>query len=255
VKPSKVVVTLLALIEAAAAQEKKKDDSPRIIALTPLHVILGETQTVRLRGLKLKEVTEIRTTPPVTITLKEKKDAAPPNGLEAKDVGDQELVADLTVPADCAAAAIELTAVAPSGNSETLKVFAIAKEAVAKEKEPNNGFGDAQVVDLSKPISGRIEPDKDVDVYRVDGHSGTALNVRITAATAGSLLDPVLSVFDAAGHLIGSVDDTDGTRDARLTVTPTADGPLCLVVCDAHDRGGPWHEYWLQFDPQPRIAF
>ena len=246
------LATALLLVAAQAlAQEKKKEDLPRIIAVTPLQVVAGETQTVRLRGLKLKDVTELRCTPGITVTVKEKKDAAAPNGLEAKDVGDQELVAELAVPADCAAASIELTAVAPAGESEARKIFVTPKNVMVTEKEPNNGFAEAQAVDQSKPISGRIEPDKDVDVYRVDGHAGTALKVRITAATAGSLLDPVLSVFDATGHLLGSADDTDGTRDARLTVTPKADGPLCLVVCDAHDRGGPWHEYRLEFDPQP----
>jgi hypothetical protein len=160
VRSAKFAAAFLALAAAAAAQEKKKEDLPRIIAVTPLHVVIGETQPVRLRGLKLKEVTEIRSTPPLTVTIKEKKDAAPPNGLEAKDVGDQELVVELSVPTDCSSAAIEFTAVAPSGDSETRKVYVIAKEAVAKEKEPNNGFSDAQVVDLSKPISGRIEPDK-----------------------------------------------------------------------------------------------
>src|SRR4029450_8807632 len=98
-----------------------------------------------------------------------------------------------TVPADCSATSLALTAVAPAGTSESRRVFIIGQESVPKEKESNNGFSEAQPIDQSKPISGRIEPDKDVDVYRVDGHSGTALNVRITASTAGSLLDPVLS--------------------------------------------------------------
>ena len=246
----KIVPALIFTAAAALAQENKSD-LPRLIAVTPLHVVLGETQTIRLRGLRLKEVTELRSSPTVSITVKEKKDAAPPNGLESKDVGDQEIVAELTVPLDCSATSLALTAVASAGNSESRRVFIIGKGSVAKEKESNNGFSEAQLIDQSKPISGRIEPDKDVDVYRVDGHSGTALNVRITASTAGSLLDPVLSVFDAAGHLLGSVDDADGTRDSRLTITPTSDGPLCFVVCDAHDRGGPWHEYRLQFEPRP----
>ena len=89
----RIVVAAL-LCGASATAEEKKNDAPQITAITPLSVVAGETQTVRLRGLKLKEVTEIRSTPALGATVKEKKDAAPPNGLEAKDVGDQELVID-----------------------------------------------------------------------------------------------------------------------------------------------------------------
>jgi hypothetical protein len=239
----------LLVFASAAAAEEKKDDAPRITAISPLHLILGETQAVRLRGLKLKEVTEVRCTPAMPATIKEKKDATPPNGLEAKDVGDQELVAELKVPADCKSSSVEVQVVAPGGSAQRA-FLATAKDALAAEKEPNNGFAEAQPVDCSKPIAGRIDPDKDVDVYRIDGRSGATVNVRIAATEAGSLLDPILTIFDAAGHLLAAADDSDGSRDTRLTVTPKDDGPLSLVVSDAHDRGGPWHEYRLQFEPQ-----
>lgn len=246
-RPRIVVAALLC--GASAMAEEKKSEAPQVLAITPLSVVVGETQTVRLRGLKLKEVTEIHSTPVLSAVVKEKKDAAPPNGLEAKEAGDQELVIELTVPADCPAKTIALEAVAPAGRSAPRGISVTAKDAEVREKEPNNGFREAQPWDMAKPLAGRIEGDKDVDVFRIEGRAGKPLTVRITAASAGSLLDPVLSFFDTDGHLLATADDTDGGRDARLSVTPKMDGPLCLVVSDAHDRGGPWHEYRIEAQP------
>jgi hypothetical protein len=244
------VALFLVIGSAASPAQEKKSDAPRITAIAPMHIVLGETQTIRLRGLKLKEVTEVRSMPVVNMAIKEKKDAAVPNGLEAKDVGDQELLAEVIVPADCTATELAITAVGPAGSSEVKTLSLVNKGVLAEEKEANNGFLEAQLIGPSKPISGRIEPDKDVDVFRVDGQRGSAVNVRITAATAGSLLDPILSAFDTAGRLLATVDDTDGSRDAQLAITPTADGPLMIVVSDANDHGGPWHGYRLEVQTQ-----
>ena len=246
-----VKLASLLLVGVSAFAQENKHESPRITAIAPLHLVAGETQIIHVRGLKLNDATELRSTPALPLSVKEKKDAAPPNGLEAKDVGDQEIVAEITIPIDCAVTTLGLSVVAPTGTSQERNVFVIRKEDMAKEKEPNNGFAESQIVDQTKPITGRIEPEKDVDVFRVDGRAGKAVSVRVTAASASSLLDPILSVFDSSGHLLGMVDDASGSRDPQLTVTPSSDGPLCFVVCDAHDRGGPWHEYRLQFDPEP----
>ena len=243
-------IALAALFCAlSASAEDKKNDAPQITAITPLSVVVGETQTVRLRGLKLKDATEVRSTPALNATVKEKKDAAAPNGLEAKDVGDQELVLELIVPADFAAKTVAFEAIAPSGKIAPREIRVVAKNAVVREKEPNNGFREAQTWDTAKPLEGRIEADKDVDVFRIEGHTGKPLTFRVTAASAGSLLDPILSIFDAEGRLLVTADDAEGGRDTRVSVTPKIDGPLCLVVSDANDRGGPWHDYRIEAQP------
>jgi hypothetical protein len=245
-----MAIALLGLVAAAVAQEKKAEP-PRITAVTPLRVIAGETQTVRLRGAKLKEAIEVRSTPALGATVKEKKDAAVPNGLEAKDVGDQELVVELVVPADCAAKTIALEVVTPAGTTAPREIAVGAKDAEVREKEPNNGFREAQPWDGAKPLAGRIEGDKDVDVFRIEARAGQPLTIRITAAAAGSLLDPTLALFNAAGQLLASADDSADSRDARLSFVPKTDGPLCLVVSDAHDRGSAWHEYRIEREAQP----
>ena len=244
----RIAATFFLCAFVAEAQEKKPEP-PRAIAISPLRATLGETQTLRLRGLKLKDVTEVRCTPTMTVTVKEKKDAAPPNGLEAKDVGDQELAIEVNIPADFSGKKIALEVVTPTGTTSPQEVAVVAKDFAVREKEPNNGFRESQPWDAAKPMAGKIDGDKDVDVFRISGTAGKSMAFRITAASAGSLLDPILAIFDGDGRMLVTADDSDGGRDAKLSLTPKTDGPLFLVVSDAHDRGGAWHEYSLEREP------
>lgn len=243
------LATAFALVAVAAFAEEKKDEAPRVMAVFPIQLTAGEKATLRLRGLKLKDATEVRVAPEAQATLKEKKDTGVPNGLEAKDVGDNEIAIELTPPEGCTKLTVEI--VTPGGATKPREVLIFAKDALVAEKEPNNGFREAQPIEPGKPLRGKIDADKDVDVFRFDAHAGKALTARVIATDAGSLLDPIVSLFDTAGHLLANDDDTAGHRDPVLTFTPKTDGALCLVVNDAHDRGGPWHEYRLEISQQP----
>jgi hypothetical protein len=65
-------------------------------------------------------------------------------------VGDTEVVIELTPPADCAKVSIEL--VTPGGATEPREIPVLAKDATGAEKEPNDGFREAQPLDLAKPV-------------------------------------------------------------------------------------------------------
>lgn len=247
----KRIAVAICLFATLADAEDKKPEPPKIVAVAPLRLVIGETQKVQLRGLKLKDVTEVRCKPALVLSVKEKKDAAPPNGLAANDVGDQELVVELTVPADCTAKTVTLEVVTPDGTTLPREFAIVAKNPEAREKEPNNGFREAQPWDTGNPMTGRIDADKDVDVFRAEGHAGKSFAVTAVAAAAGSLaLDPILSVFDSDGRLLSSADDSAGIgNNAQITIVPKRDGPLFIVVSDANDRGGEWHEYRLTAQP------
>ncbi len=227
--------------------QDKKDEPARVIAIAPLHLVAGEKATFRMRGMKLKEATEVRATPDAAATLKEKKDSTVPNGLEAGDVGNTEVSIELTPPAGCAKLTLEL--VTPAGTVQR-EVAVFPKDAMTAEKEPNNGFREAQQFNPAKPVLAKIDGDKDVDVFRFDARAAKPFTARVIAAGAGSLLDPFLSLYDLTGRLLASTDDTDAKRDPVLTFTPKTDGPLCLVITDAQDRGGAWHDYRLEVSQQ-----
>ena len=248
--PSRSIVASVGLLVPLALNaQDKKDAAPRVIAVTPIHLTTGEKTLLRLRGDKLKDATEVRVTPDSAAVLKEKKDAAVPNGLDAKDVGNTEVAIELTPPAGCTKLTVQL--VTPGGTTESREITVLPMNTCAAEKEPNNGFREAQKIDPAKPVAGKIGADKDVDVFCFEAHAGRPFTARVIAANAGSLLDPILSLYDLGGHLLASADDTGNSRDPVLTFTPEKDGPLCLVITDAQDRGGEWHAYRLEFPQQP----
>src|SRR5207247_5912931 len=113
------------------------------------------------------------------------------------------------------------------------------------EKEPNNGFPQAQPIKIPQAIDGLIREPRDVDVFRLEGKAGQRLVFEVLAARHGSALDSILTLYDAAGQQLASNDDIDGTTDSRLDVILPKDGTYYLTLIDAHDQGGPAHVYRL----------
>src|SRR3569832_2264860 len=97
----RTVVVMLARASCAAAQEPKKEAAGST-ALEPASLVNGVKASLKIRGFKLKDATEIRfpKAPGVKAEIKEKKDAGQMAGLENKATGDTQLLAELTLPAD-----------------------------------------------------------------------------------------------------------------------------------------------------------
>jgi hypothetical protein len=178
----------------------------------------------------------------VKVDIKERKEAAAPAGLEVKQVGESQIVADLTLPADLPGGMLDYVVVTPAGEAAG-RIIAIPQAAVTDEKEPNNGFRNAQKLESGKAVRGSLQPDKDVDVFAYPARSGQKLKVGVTGGSS-LLMDATLACYDRSGHVLTVADDTDG-RNPSATLTATADGPVFLCVSDAHDKGGEWHSYLL----------
>jgi hypothetical protein len=247
---SLVIAALLWAASSASALDSK--DAPRITAIAPISVTPGAQVTLKIRGVKLDAATEARfpSRPELKVELKEKKKADLPNGLEAKDVGDTQCEATLTLPADLPAGPLAIEIVTPKGASEPREIAVSHGPIPIEEKEPNNGFAEAQSIELGKLISGRVKEDRDVDVFALQTDSSQALAIEITAARRSSLLDPLVSIFDEKRRLLRVIDDAE-TRDPVFTFAPPAAGKYFIVVQDAGDRGGAWHNYELLVKPQP----
>ena len=56
-------------------------------------------------------------------------------------------------------------------------------------------------------------------------------------------MDPLLQVRDAAGKILGEVDDTNKKPDCQLAFVPPADGVYDLLVRDLHHHGGERYVY------------
>lgn len=232
---------------ATAQADDTKNEAARITATEPAVIVSGAKTTLKVRGFKLKEATQLRlpTATEVKAEITEKKDAGQPKGLENKVVGDTQLLAEITLPADHPSGVLEFVISTPDGDASG-KVLVLSSNAVKDETEPNNGFREAQKLQPGQSASGGIQGDKDVDVYAYPIIAGQQYKVTVT--TGGPLLfDAVLNCYNARGQLLAAADDAQ-SRDPVLTLKSPVDELVFLCVSSAHDIGGEWHSYLLTLE-------
>jgi hypothetical protein len=248
------VFVLLLAGSAALAQDKKdeKSDAPRITALSPLAIKTGETTTVRLRGMKLEKATAVKmVVPDVSLKLTLMKAAAADGGKDdkSKGFGDTVVELDVRVPDVHFGGEVELFVVTPDSQTAPVKLAIVKAERLIDEVEPNGGFRKAQAVPERCLIRGVIGEEKDVDVYRVSGRAGQMLSVQLKAAGIASVLDASLTLYNARGQILKTVDDLPPSRDPALEYKLPEDGDYFFAVTDSHDRGSPTtHPYLVQVD-------
>jgi hypothetical protein len=228
----------------ATAQEKKKEEppTPKILYFTPLAVAPGAKVKVTARGLNLDTATAVEA-PGVEVAVKSKGKVTLPANTEPDQLGNTQIELEVKLAADAAEGPIALKLTNPAGTAtHELRVVAGA----LAEKEPNNGFAQAQPLEAGKRVLGSVGGPKDVDVYRIDGKKGEVWSFEALAARCGSPLDPLLTLHDAEGRTLATQDDAGAKdRDPRLEFALPADGPFYLALVDAHDAGGNTHGYLL----------
>lgn len=114
------------------------------------------------------------------------------------------------------------------------------------ETEPNNTADKAQSLTLPGEIAGRIDPPGDEDRFAFAAAKGRAYEFALTAARDGSPLDAWLAIESKDGKQLSRADDSDGSRDPKLTWTATGDGPFTVAIGDLTHRGGAAFTYRLR---------
>ncbi len=241
-----LLVLLLLPASVVLAQRKKPmpKDQPKVLVALPLGVPPGKTSKLTLRGLKLDGAKEVRLAGKGSVRLLKKSKVAVPPQQDAQRIGDSQVEVEVTLPADITGEHVELSVTTPAGTSAAHKVLLDRTPPVA-EKEPNDGFKQAQQVKIGQTIQGRIDRAQDVDVYRFEGKAGDKLVVEVFAARLGSALDSFLTLHDAEGQILAMSDDIEGSTDSKVEVTLPRAGRYHASVSDAHDQGGPVHVYRL----------
>jgi hypothetical protein len=206
----------------------------------------GSEVTLKIRGVKLDAASEIRfpAHPALKAEAKEKKKADLPNGVDGKDIGDTQCEATIKFPADLPIGALAIEVTTPTGTTEAREIAVVDQASRIEEKEPNNGFAEAQVLEAGKIARGQIKEDRDVDVFAVTAGAGQMLHVEITASRRASMLDALISIYDEKLRPLRVVDDSE-TRDPAFSFRAPAAGKYFIVLQDANDRGGAWHHYEL----------
>jgi hypothetical protein len=230
------------------AQGKKKEPKkvePRVAMVIPLGASPGKTTKLTVRGLLLDRASALRFTDPKVTAKILSKGKAPVPDKNPDKVGDTQLVAEVALPADLPGEPLSFVVVTAAGETKPHPILVETSLPVLAEKEPNDGFRQAQPIPVPVAVDGVIERPRDVDVFRFEGKAGQKLLLEVLAARHGSGLDSILTVYDADGREVGCNDDSEGSVDSRLEVTLPREGIYYASLIDAHDQGGPEHVYRL----------
>ena len=145
---------------------------------------------------------------------------------------------------------VKLTVVSPGGESNPYTLLVRDELPAVLEKEPNDGFDQAQVIAVPSAVEATIKNERDVDVFKFEGKKGAKLRIEVQAKKFGSPVDPIVTVYDAGKRILDSADDSTGKPDPLLGVIIPKDGTYYLSVIDAHDLGGANFGYRLVVRPE-----
>jgi len=232
---------------AAHAQDaaEKKAEPPRVAMSAPLAVPVNATTKMVVRGWSMDTATEVRSSSPqVSFKVLSAASVAVPNGQDAKQIGDTQMELEVTVVGGVEPGDATLTVVAPTGESPPHRLLIGSVHPLVADSEPNDGFQQAQVIQIPQAVDGQIHGDKNVDVFSFDIADPQSVTIEVLARRHGSGLDSLLTLFDDRGKIVAVNDDHDGTTDSRITAELTA-GKYFVSLQDAHDHGGPAHPYRL----------
>lgn len=245
-----IAALLVTLGTLALAQDKspEKKDPPKLLMAVPLVVSPGSLTKATLRGLRLDQASEVAIVgldSPLKLDVKKKEKAGPPNGLTANEVGDSFIDVEFTAPDSAEMKELQLVVTTPEGMSQPYRLLVLPSDKLVSETEPNEAFKKPGSIAIGQTVVGNIHQQRDVDVFKFAGTAGQTIVAETIAARRGSAVDPILTLYDAAGQLLAQTDDQAENRDAVLKHKLPATGRYFLVLIDAHDRGSNAHPYLL----------
>ncbi len=124
--------------------------------------------------------------------------------------------------------------------------FEIGDLPEMSEQEPNNTPEKANVINLPVTINGRLDAEKDMDVFKFKLDAPTVIIFEVEARRFGSPLDAVLTLTDAKGNVRSRNDDDLGV-DARIISPGNLEpGEYYLSLRDLLDHGGESYGYRLK---------
>jgi len=127
------------------------------------------------------------------------------------------------------------------------------------EAEPNQSPTQAQTLPVPGVANGRIGSAGDVDVWAWEAQEGQTYRLEVAAARLGSPLDAVLTISDASGKVLATVDDDGNLADPAINFKPPAAGTYYVQVAERFaSRSGPQFAYRLKATPvapQPSFGF
>jgi hypothetical protein len=232
------------------AQKKKdapKDAAPQPIVTLPLAIDKGKSTKLTVRGLHVDSAAEVRLSEPKSSgRIAGKGKSIPvPKDANASQLGDSEIEIEVTLPEEVPSGVVPFTLVGPAGESKPHSLIVNDETPRIVEKEPNNGFEQAQPIAVPQVVEGSIRQPQDVDVFRVEGKAGDRIVFDVRARRFGSPVEAMLTLYDADGHILATAEGAGAQRDPVLKASLPRDGRYFLALIDANDQGGPIWVYRL----------
>lgn len=204
--------------------------SPVLNDLAPRGAQRGKAITLTLTGSGLESATVLSTLPASFTPLALKEGKYP----------DNELSFLVELKPDAAVGVYPFRVRTEHGLSNVM-LFSVGafpetteEESEARAKDySNDSLPEAQPVQVPVTVNAKLRG-YDQDYYRFPAKKGERLVLEVEARRAGSAVDPMIRVLDAAGKEIARNDDAPGAGvDSRLDIAFPADGEYYVVVHDS----------------------
>ncbi|HET6426749.1 MAG TPA: hypothetical protein VFG20_23855 [Planctomycetaceae bacterium] len=245
---------MLRLLDARGRELAFSDDAPGLSGDSQLEYVfkaageyLLELRDIRYQGgayrLRLGDFPCVNTPYPLAV----QRSATTPVSLAGVGTAPAEAV-PVTLPSDPALAAVSVSAKRPGGQSSGFATATVADRPQFLEQEPNTKPEEANRVDLTQDLNGRLETRGDIDRFIFAGKKDQSLVFTGITRTQGSPADLNLKLLNKDGGAVAQVDDT-GTNEGVLVAKIPADGDYTLVVEDIAKRGGPNYTYRIAISP------
>jgi hypothetical protein len=222
----------------------------------------GTTVEVTLMGQNLEGASEIHIAGKgvaAKILKTDPKAGPPPASSQALAFTASATVA-FTIAADAEPGLRDVRIMTPGGMSNRLR-FDVGQLPEVMEKEPNNTRQQAQLVSMPVTINGQLM-EGDRDCFRFTAKAGQKLVCRVQARVLIPFIadavpgwnDAVLTLMDANGHQLKTVDDFRFQPDPVLIYDVTRDGEYILEITDVLMRGRGDFVYRLSVGTLPFIT-
>ncbi|MBI5832122.1 MAG: pre-peptidase C-terminal domain-containing protein [Armatimonadetes bacterium] len=232
----------------ARAADKPEILTPYIAHVFPAGGQRGTKVEALVTGTQLASATEARILP------------AGVTGAIAKVEDATKVRLTLTIAPDAAVGEYELRLLTRAGASNRFR-FLVGDLPEIIETEPNNNRAGAQKLALPVLVNGQVM-EKDQDCYRFSAKGGTTLVCDIAARAiipyiadaVPGWFDAVLTLYDASGRQVASVDDVRLWPDPRILFPVPADGDYTVQITDILSRGRADFVYRLSVGALPRVT-
>lgn len=202
--------------------------APTLTGCSPFILAKGETTTVKLSGKDLKASSLYFTVSGVTAKL-------------TKDNTFEVTVANHCPPVDCDVWVIEADGTAVSG---PVRIRIVGKAPVFLEKEPNDGVGTAQQVELPCYVAAGFQKSAERDRFRFSGKAGQLVTIVASSKELESKAVPKIALQSANGQELGF--GSEGSDLTLLTCRLPADDSYIVTVHDSAYRAAQPAHYCLQ---------